>query len=296
MLEQIITRFLCYATARRRSNGKSTATILAYHEISDLPRNLRGLYAYNVTPAAFSEQMEYLHSQNYFVMKLEDLISCLVDNREIPGKAVVITFDDGYKNHYTNAVPVLRRHNYPATIFLATDYIGRNRVFPWFDALSSHNRQSKESWAPLSWEEVGDLSEAGMTFGSHTCSHANLRKMSIREFDKEIEKSKKVIEEKIDIPVNLFSYPFSFPKYRRRYSNLIQGTRETLLRAGFVGACTTIIGTNSAEGDPFCLKRIQIKNTDDVFSFKAKVEGADNWVGLSQKMYQKVFEPLIEDW
>jgi hypothetical protein len=74
----------------------------------------------------------------------------------------------------------------------------------------------------------------------------------------------------------------------------VKETREVLSRAGFVGACTTIIGANSLNSDPFCLKRIQIKNSDDLFTFRAKVEGAYNWASILQKTYQKIIEPLIE--
>jgi hypothetical protein len=118
--------------------------------------------------------------------------------------------------------------------------------------------------------------------------------MSKKDFEKEIERSKDVIEGQINKPVDLFSYPFSFPKYRRRYKSLINETREALLECGFLGACTTIIGTNSLKSDLFCLRRIQIKNTDDLFSFRAKVEGAYNWASILQKTYQRIIEPLIE--
>jgi hypothetical protein len=117
--------------------------------------------------------------------------------------------------------------------------------------------------------------------------------MSKSTFEEEVERSKDVIERQINKPVNQFSYPFSFPKYRRRYGNLINETGEALFRRGFIGACTTIIGTNSLKSDPFCLKRIQIRNTDNLFSFGAKLEGAYNWAGLAQKIYQQIIEPLI---
>ena len=245
---------------RRRSRDDNSVTILAYHEICDLPKEIIHQYTYNVTPPAFREQMEFLCKNDYSVIRLEELISCLTQNRELPQKSVVITFDDGYRSNYTNAFPVLKRYNFPATVFLATDYIGKSEVFPWFNGLSERNQKARENWIPLSWGEIIEMSQDNIRFGSHTCSHANIRKMSEREFGKEIEESKRVIEGKINKHVNLFSYPFSFPKYRRRYRDIINETRESLLKRGFWGACTTIIGTNSLESDPLSLKRIQIKN------------------------------------
>ncbi len=280
---------------RRWSRDKNSVIILAYHEICDLPKQIKCLHPYNVTPSAFNAQMEFLYSNNYSVMRLEEFIFSLTQNRELPHKSVVITFDDGYRNNYTNAFPVLKRYSFPATIFLATNYIGTNNVFPWFNDLRSRNETIKENWIPLSWPEIIEMSQDGITFGSHTCSHSNIRKMNKRRFEEEIERSKDVIEKQIGKQINLFSYPFSFPKYRQGYRGLIEVTREVLLRMSFQGACTTIIGENSLESDPFCLKRIQIKNSDDLFTFRAKVEGAYNWVGIFQKTYQKIIEPLIEN-
>jgi peptidoglycan/xylan/chitin deacetylase (PgdA/CDA1 family) len=238
--------------------------------------------------------MGFLYKNNYSVIKLEEFIFCLTQKGEIPHKSVVISFDDGYKNNYTNAFPELKQYNFAGTIFLATDYTGTNEVFPWFKVFCEGDKRLKENWIPLSWEEVREMSQDGVTFGSHTCSHGNIRKMSTKEFEKEIEESKNIIEDRINKQINLFSYPFSFPKYRRCYRDLIGEMRRILVRAGFAGACTTIIGTNSLASDPFSLKRIQIKNTDDLFSFKAKMENAYNWAGLAQKIYQQIIEPLKE--
>jgi hypothetical protein len=113
-------------------------------------------------------------------------------------------------------------------------------------------------------------------------------------FECEVETSKDTIQEKIGTKVQLFSYPFSFPRYRKHYETLIEKTRTILMKKGFSGACTTIIGTNTLHSDPFCLKRIQIRSADDLFQFRAKIEGAYNWVGFNQKVYQKIIEPLIE--
>jgi peptidoglycan/xylan/chitin deacetylase (PgdA/CDA1 family) len=293
-IEQIITRILYHTGWRKKPKMNAFVPILAYHEICDLPKEINRIHSYNVTPSAFKDQMGFLYKNNYSVMRLEEVISSLTQNRELPHKSVVITFDDGYRNNYTNAFPVLKRFNFPATIFLATDYIGTNKVFPWFRDLLGEDEEVKENWIPMSWREVREMSKDGITFGSHTCSHANIRQMSKSTFEEEIERSKDLIEGQIDKNINLFSYPFSFPKYRRRYRDLINKTRKALLGRGYWGACTTIIGTNSLKSDPFCLRRIQIKNTDNLFSFRAKVVGANNWVSVLQKTYQKIIEPLIE--
>lgn len=292
--EQIITGILYQTIAKRGSSDKINVPILAYHEICDLPIGIKRQHSYNVTPSAFKEQLEYLYKNNYSVITLKDFISCLRMGKEMPYKPVVITFDDGYKNNYTNAFPALKQYNFPATIFLATDYIGTNKPFPWLNGFCKQNTALIENWKPLSWEEVIEMCQDNISFGSHTCSHTNIRLISRNSYKTEIVKSKKLIEQKLNKKLDLFSYPFSFPRYRKHYNPIIKATRDTLIANNFLCACTTIIGTNSIESDPFCLKRIQIKNSDTLFHFKAKIEGAYNWAGFAQKIYQKFLEPVIE--
>ena len=110
------------------------------------------------------------------------------------------------------------------------------RSFPGLKIYVSSDTWVKGNWLPLSWEEVKEMSQDGVTFGSHTCSHANIRQMSKSTFEEEIERSKDVIERQINKQINLFSYPFSFPKYRWRYRDLIAETRGVLLRTGFAGS------------------------------------------------------------
>ena len=278
-----------------RPKNNNFVTILAYHEICDLPMGISRHHPYNVSPKAFSEQMDYLYTNGYSVISLEKyLCPTYKKNKEIKDKSLILTFDDGYRNNHTNAYPILKYYNYPATIFLATDYIGSSKPFPWLDNLFEGDIKIKENWLPLSWKEAAKMSQDGIIFGSHTCAHSNIRQMEKNEIKSEIVKSKNTIEEKLNKNVTLFSYPFSLPKHRNCYSHLINSTKNLLKGNGFVGACTTIIGRNYRDCDPFCLKRIQIRNTDSLFQFKAKVEGAYNWAGFAQKMYQKFLEPMFE--
>ncbi len=105
-VERAITLIL-YPVTKQRLNDNTSVPILAYHEICDSPIGVKPLHSYNVTPTSFKEQMDFLHRNHYSVMELEQLISCLIRKEPFPDRSVVITFDDGYKNNYTNAFPVL---------------------------------------------------------------------------------------------------------------------------------------------------------------------------------------------
>ncbi len=124
-------RFLDAYGYVRREITKSQVAILMYHRVSPKidPWSLRPL-----SPQSFETQMRYF-SLNYEIISLKLLIEYIVQGEPFPKKAVVITFDDGYKDNYRYAYPILRKYNIPATIFLTTGHIGTGNLF-WWDKVS----------------------------------------------------------------------------------------------------------------------------------------------------------------
>jgi peptidoglycan/xylan/chitin deacetylase (PgdA/CDA1 family) len=279
----------------RKEDTDNAATILAYHEICEIPKALKRKHLFNVTPDMFEKQMEFLSKYNYKVIELKRLISHINKKITLPKKAVVITFDDGYQNNYTNGFNILKKYKYPATIFLATDYIDSVEIFPWFKGISKNHAHIEKYWKPLTWQEIKKMSNENIDIGSHTSSHTNIRKLKVETFEKEIKKSKQIIEKKINKNVCLFSYPYSYPKYRKSFQKMLFSSKMILKKYGFIGACTTIIGSNTLSSDPYSLKRIQIQNNDTLQCFMAKLSGAYNWAGSAQKIYQRFIEPIIHE-
>ena len=146
---------------------------------------------------------------------------------------VVLTFDDGYRDFYTYAFPVLQQYGYTGTVFLPTGYIDGKRP----------GLRGKEH---LSWDEVGELVAHGITFGSHTVNHSQLNKLSWKEIEFELKASKEGIETHINKLVkkpptsNVFCYPYKFPMQDKPFvSNLL----NLIFRLGYDSAVTTLIGT-----------------------------------------------------
>lgn len=119
------------------------AQILVYHRVNDECDPYFG----GVPPTVFDRQMEHLASR-YRVLPLPDLVAAL-RARELPGRAVAVTFDDGYRDNYLHAFPILQRHSIPATIFLATSAIGSDRML-WHDEVFSAFRETRAArWGPF---------------------------------------------------------------------------------------------------------------------------------------------------
>jgi len=116
-----------YALLRRKVTQSDVAVML-YHRVS--PSEEEQFLGDALTPEIFERQMEYFH-RNYEPFSLYELIEYIQLRKHLPERAVVVTFDDGYRDNYLYAYPILERYNIPATIFLATGHIGTDSLFWW---------------------------------------------------------------------------------------------------------------------------------------------------------------------
>jgi peptidoglycan/xylan/chitin deacetylase (PgdA/CDA1 family) len=237
---------------RRRKNN---LLILRYHSISDHRR-----HEVNVRPSDFARQMELL-ARNCSPLSLKQAVSYLQNNTELPKKSSVLTFDDGYKDNFTNAYPILKKFNLTATIFLVSGYIGTDRILP-------HDTGDIPAYNYLlGWEEAREMATAGIDFGSHTCSHANLAEAG-KDLQKEIINSKKTIEDNLKEKVMFISYPFGLCR------DFNQEVKRIAIEAGYICGCSAMNGINDTNTDIFELRRIGIEASDNMFTFRAKLNGA----------------------
>jgi len=238
-----------------RYRGKDNLLILRYHSVGDKRR-----HEVNVKMWAFKEQMRYL-VKNYSIMPLKGAINALYGKEGVKKCTVVITFDDGYRDNYYQAFGVLRNLAIPATIFLVAEYIGTDRI------LSHDAYDNPENNRLLSWGQVREMAKAGIDFGSHTLSHANLACLGIAK-EREIQESKRIIEKELKKEVWAISYPFGL------INNFDLEAKEIVKRAGYLCGLTAMNGVNNEKTDIFALRRIGIEASDNMFTFKAKLNVA----------------------
>ena len=159
-------------------------------------------------------------------------------NRE---SKVVLTFDDGFRNVYEHALPVLQTYGFPATVFLVTDYCEKTNSWP-----GQTVRIEEEPL--LRWREIQEMSRAGISFGSHTRTHPDLRKLSTEEAEEELASSKKAIADATGRPIDTLAYPYG------AYDAAVRN----LARQHFRLACSTHLGFVKRDSDLFALERIEM--------------------------------------
>lgn len=194
----------------------------------------------------FQKQMKYLLEHGFHVISLRELVSYYKEGRNPPEKTVVLTFDDGYDDFFANAYPVLKKFNFPATVFLIADKV--------------------ETPAYLWRYQIIEMLDSGLiTFGSHSISHPILTELSEKKATEEIAGSKKKLEEFLGIPIEFFCYPVG------QFNEKI---RQMVIDTGYLGACATSAEKSYPSTDIYSLERVRMSNADtNWFSMKLKTWG-----------------------
>ena len=251
--------------------GKNKIRILCYHRVCDLPETKDIMHWLNICPEVFAQQMAFLTQNGFNVITLEQLVSYKEKKTKPPPKTVILTFDDGYRDNYLNAFPILEKYGFKGTFFVVTDYIGSDRIFHWLklgEKSLAHSRENRPYWLPLSPKEMLEMSARGACFGSHSKTHLYLSDIDEDEAIEELKQSKEYLERLLSKPVRCFAYPFG---------NFNKSVKGLVKAAGYKMAVTVKAGSNTLRSSPFELRRTVIEAKDSPSRFRRKVEGAYDW-------------------
>lgn len=210
----------------------------------------------------FEKQLKYMKNLGDFI-SLDDSILLLESDQKIKGRYFCITFDDGFKNCLTNAVPMLQKYKVHAAFFLPTKYIGSSsddyhdtgRIF------FSDDRLSVEF---LTWEDCSDLLKLGMSIGSHTVNHKTLSSLSDDEVKQELINSKSLIEERLGINCVHFCAPVGVPG--RDF--ILDRDPEIAKKIGYCSFLTTKRGSGSRRSRPFFIERDHMIANWDIYQLR----------------------------
>ncbi len=213
--------------------------VLMYHSIGEAKNNDAV-----IAKERFAEQMAYLASHNYTPISLDDLYAYLSSSGDLPAKPVVLTFDDGYRDTYEVALPILRKYGFKSVLFIPASFAGDR----------------------LSWQELREMKVAGMEIASHSLTHRDLGDMTPAQQAEEIAKSKEILDSFLSQNTRYFCYP---------NSSYNQETLKLLKSHGFRLAFTIDPGWAKPGDEPLTLRRVWMGNNVDLAHFEERLSRSD---------------------
>ncbi len=243
-----------------RADGYQIVTILTYHALRDKPSSLM-----HVRPGEFEKQMAYLKENGYSVIPLKQFYEFIRLERGLPEKSVIITFDDGWRSVYTKAYPVLKKYDFPATIFIYTDFL------------------NAANWRALTWEMMNEMSSGGVDIQVHSKTHemkipwkkkGETEESYRRRLTDELQMPKELTEKKIGKPVHYIAYPYG--QYNDTFLEYVE-------QSGYDGGLTVFGATvrngvvvrqrgNPVFTDPYEVNRVQILSGSTIRKFAGKLK------------------------
>jgi len=224
-------------------SSKEGLRALKYHSINNEPKNK---YMWNLDVNSFSDHLSFINERRIKVYGANELI------RSIPSQGLVITFDDGFKDNFEIAAPLLFKLNMPFSVFVITDFVSQSRKKYVDEAMLKEFAEH-----PL------------VTIGSHSCSHAKLTSCSLTDMKNEISDSKHYLEDLVGKEINTFSYPHGL---------FNQAVRQEVIKAGYKLGFTSHFDINLINKDKFTLNTTELWNTDNLTNFKKKINGDWDWL------------------
>ena len=203
--------------------------ILEYHQVTDAQLD-PDFEVYNVPPAEFSAQLDYLQAEGYTTITLQDFMRAVHGKGTLPEKPIVLTFDDGYADNYSTMLPILEAHGMTAVVYVITNELG------------------KENYLTL--DELKDMQRRGIEIGSHTADHLPLISLDETIRLKQIRESKIFLEWSGLDTIYSLSYP------NGAFDSEIE---KILCEENYLTAVTGKAGLNTLETNPYELYRVHIR-------------------------------------
>jgi peptidoglycan/xylan/chitin deacetylase (PgdA/CDA1 family) len=222
--------------------------ILMYHSISfsQNPRYRR----FTVAPEQFEEQLDYLATHGYTALTVSDYAQRIAGDRQLPSRPIVLTFDDGYADFHSAALPLLQKYHCTATLYIITGYVGG--ASKWL------RREGEADRALLTWSQIREVAASAIECGAHTHTHRPLDWLADADLQREIALPQRLLAENVGVPES-FAYPFGY--YSRAARALVQ-------QAGYTSACAVRYALSSPHDDQFALSRLIVTADTDLPSFE----------------------------
>lgn len=250
---------------------KKRIPILMYHSVSEQAAPKYRPFA--VSPVLFTQHLEYLGQQAYIPITVTQLIHARDGKAALPEKPVLLTFDDGMQDFYTEALPILQKYRFPATLYVVAGYM--NSTSRWLQHEGEANRLM------LTWEQLIEIDASGIECGGHTLSHPQLDMIPLSRAREEIVRCKQILEEHLGHEIHSLAYPYGY------FNSAI---KQEVQAAGYTSACTVKHEMCSEMTDRFALTRLMVEPTTRVHLLEALLTRGHT--SVLQKTYRRVRTPI----
>ena len=218
--------------------------ILMYHQV--VSSNSAELERWQLAPEAFESQLRYLRDQGFYSITLEDWRIAIMQRKPLPGKAVLITFDDGYLDFFDCAFPLLKQYGFSATVFLIVDYVGSN--------YNNHKL--------MGWQQIKQLQAQGIEFGSHSATHPSLTTSAYEKVVQEGVRSRAILERELGVAIDALAYP---------YGDVNPLVEHLIGACGYTFGLSIGLKHSTVEDSWLKLSRIEVEGTDTLQRFASKL-------------------------
>jgi len=230
------------APAAAGTPSRRPVPILMYHVVANPPRGAPNPSLY-VSRREFAAQMRWLAARGYRAVKLKQVYDAWRGRAALPSRPIVVSFDDGYRSQYTNALPVLRSHG-------------------WRGVLNLEVADTTESWGARPWM-VRAMIKGGWEVDAHTLTHPDLTTLDAAELRRQVAGSRGVIRRRYHVPVDFFCYPAG--RYNARVVAAVRA-------AGYLGATTVDFGL-ARPSELYTLKRVRVFRGEGVGGLQSALAG-----------------------
>jgi len=219
--------------AHRAVSDLQHVPILLYHHVDDQAG------PWHVPKIDFAQQVAYLSESGFHSVSMADYTEAFQKSANLPEKSVILTFDDAYDDAYTNVFPLLKEYGLKGTFFIITGKVGQ----PGY----------------LTWDQIGEMFQAGMEFGGHTVNHPFLTKLAEADAYLEMSQSRLDLQMHLGVPVVTFAYP---------YNDHDAVLLKIAALAGYKSACIADLHTGDPEPDIYAIPRITISAGESMSVFQ----------------------------
>lgn len=227
--------------------------ILMYHSVTDRPAAQTRALA--VRPGDFADQLGHLKDGGFTPLTFADLAAALrYGGSALPERPVVITFDDGYADFHTEALPILDRYGFAATVFVTSG---------WLDDAGPH-AAGRPLDRMLTWGQTKEAAAHGVEVAGHSHSHPQLDQIGDDALREELSRNKALLEDQIGRPVTTMAYPYGYSSAR---------VRRAVATAGYEAACAVNNALLASRHDRFAVPRLTVGRGTTLAKFQAAVAG-----------------------